>query len=1570
MTSGHSSEDMAAFQVLLALNDKLVEKRCRTVDLFRKIDESGDGVVSPDEFREGLTQFGFSPSNNEFRALMKYLDKDGDGEVDYREFDKAIKKVIKMESEEDRAKRLASERALEPVEGAVSDAYLQSLLEKCQKKSHFFRGFTKQELRSLLKVSVGTITFSSGQAILPPNIDATWVGIVVAGVCELRPFKSPDEVHAKYGVGCVIRAQQFVDQYHDTFVGHLVNGSASRSGASGENNAKSKVAKLKGVLSLDCDRRGQTQMPLRVGLSVSSACPGAPQEYTVGGDAPEGMLCCWGPASIDILREADGTKDLAYRFLRLLTHAQSCEYRERFHQVVWKERKAANDDTGMQEAAKIAALNKKMKAIEEERKEMAAAVEKAKKAMHSAKNSGILFKQLEKKLAKAEAEVKTLKKSGKSGTGDNTDGGDDGGGKEGKNGGASKAATAKHLAAIKKLKKMLAEEKANSKRKLEQLRKMMSDQAAKKVREAEKGGAKRVDAKIAAVTSKLKRTHDAEVGALKKELATLRARLAELEEGAEAAEARALAEAEAKRKSEIERTAKMGWAKLRAKQKEDAAARKAARDKFSDVMRSAQTLRLTSIRDQAVAQLETLKQQLLEKSHKAESAEEMVREAEEMKSQMESQVSSMMALVGEAQAESAELASQLKLSKAVEAKSRWGMARQKFKDEAARRAAAQMETALGVAKASQKALRLKLADEQRTVRQLRREIMSLEDTLEGARDNAEARRLWLVLAGVALHATARTSQRREEARAALEQALGRKTEECQRLHQTIVAHVAAADEQRRRLLELKGWCKTSHRHRRRLEDLVGRFDVELNAARDAIWAQSVRLQELSGYATKMAAGQVAASEVRAVMVHRLRVSEARRLELEARFSTLARASTPLLEELRAVEMHAARVARRQKQRQRGEDVSSSSSEDEDEGEDEDYFYDSDGEDRREAQTGHRRRRRQIRRRYHDVDGGSEYSFSEYRGVGGGAARRRGPWVSPYLRRIRERELQCGDAGEIGAVIPFATSGPAAAAAAAAATRFMKSPPLPVGGNDAPLPSQRHQRRTFRPEDAVSAAGNDEETFSYTDTANTGSSASDYSSEYSRNQHRGPPRQQQQEQHPQQPHLQEHHHPSHMLQQRTLVRPSEAALLDPSRHRLLFVGCDPNTNALTSTILRTSLGYTDITTVRDLEALQALVQEYRGAHRPLQAVGALNERDERDEQQQQQPRRPAHTTGSSSRSSSSHGEFDFYAPLCATLDLILVDLSVVPFTVPLLLRALGSPSLLGPSFHPDNAYEIPLVLLSSRESQRESCKSIPGCYFVKKPPVPHTLGLVMRSALGRRANLLLAHARTAQRRVWDPTPNPLTDAQLVLGLHGGLGGAGGEAGGGDSGEQPYIVQLGLANKDTMMPSPLMLPFTCTPESGAGSRSGSRSSSHRRQFPFTSSKAAAARAAGARRLHSAQNGRNRKNLFNDEVGIGRISLPGSRSGARLRGGAVSRGSIGSRGSGRNTSSGSSYYASSTVSGGDGGGRGGRGGPFPPSSRESGRSSTSRLRMRRLAEETGGGVVAAKPVESAEGDMGESS
>ena len=70
-------------------------------DVFREIDIDGGGTVSPDEFRQGITLFGFIATDPEFQALMDVLDANGDGEIELHEFEDAINNPEKAAEQAD-----------------------------------------------------------------------------------------------------------------------------------------------------------------------------------------------------------------------------------------------------------------------------------------------------------------------------------------------------------------------------------------------------------------------------------------------------------------------------------------------------------------------------------------------------------------------------------------------------------------------------------------------------------------------------------------------------------------------------------------------------------------------------------------------------------------------------------------------------------------------------------------------------------------------------------------------------------------------------------------------------------------------------------------------------------------------------------------------------------------------------------------------------------------------------------------------------------------------------------------------------------------------------------------------------------------------------------------------------------------------------------------------------------------------------------------------------------------------------------------------------------------------------
>lgn len=581
----------------------------RTVDLFRKIDESGDGVVSPDEFLDGLQAFGFEPSKNEFHQLMKILDKDGDGEVDFREFDKAIKKAVKQESKESRSKRLAADLALEPTEGAVSDSYLANLMEKAQKTSHFFRGFTKNEVKSLLKVSQGTIQYSNQQTILPPNIQVKWLGLVLKGTVEVRSSENEDAILGRFNAGSLVRCQQFMDEYHAMSLGKSSKPSS-------------------GVLKLNPDRK-ESHPPIRMGTSVISQPPGSQVEYMVGASA-DGILLCWSYASLDILSQSESTKNVAYKFLQKLAHAQSSNYLERIHQTIARERAAAADVSGSKEAAKVAKMNKKMEEMELQREKAEAMIKKAKEAVHKAKNDEVLRKGLERKLVDATEKLKKAKKKIINLGGVLEDAENDGENKgKGKGKKGKKPVDAKTVVVEnKKLKKALAEQKANSKRKLESLRKMLTAENKKKQKANDKNMEKKVDKKVKNIKEKLSAKHEKAMKELMDKYLKMEIELNQFKkrqgEEKEQKEQEAAKEKEEKAGKTTTKKKLGGWGKIRKKHKEESNKKREQREKFKELMQAASRQNLKSIRDQALAQLEATRQMLLKEQDEKKNYEEYV----------------------------------------------------------------------------------------------------------------------------------------------------------------------------------------------------------------------------------------------------------------------------------------------------------------------------------------------------------------------------------------------------------------------------------------------------------------------------------------------------------------------------------------------------------------------------------------------------------------------------------------------------------------------------------------------------------------------------------------------------------------------------------------------------------------------------------------------------------------------------------------------------------------------------------------------------------------------------------
>lgn len=58
---------------------------------FKQSDLNGNRKLEPAEFRECLQNVGLIPSTQQFSALLKYLDVNQDGSIDFEEFLKGVR---------------------------------------------------------------------------------------------------------------------------------------------------------------------------------------------------------------------------------------------------------------------------------------------------------------------------------------------------------------------------------------------------------------------------------------------------------------------------------------------------------------------------------------------------------------------------------------------------------------------------------------------------------------------------------------------------------------------------------------------------------------------------------------------------------------------------------------------------------------------------------------------------------------------------------------------------------------------------------------------------------------------------------------------------------------------------------------------------------------------------------------------------------------------------------------------------------------------------------------------------------------------------------------------------------------------------------------------------------------------------------------------------------------------------------------------------------------------------------------------------------------------------------------
>merc|ERR1711974_79909 len=106
------------------------EEMCELQRLFRNWDQNGDGVVSVEEFRQGLEKLGGSKAlqgKEDIEDLMRHVDSDGSGCLEYTEF------VAATMDQRLHAKRDVAMRAFQMLDldgdGKITKEELRSVLD-------------------------------------------------------------------------------------------------------------------------------------------------------------------------------------------------------------------------------------------------------------------------------------------------------------------------------------------------------------------------------------------------------------------------------------------------------------------------------------------------------------------------------------------------------------------------------------------------------------------------------------------------------------------------------------------------------------------------------------------------------------------------------------------------------------------------------------------------------------------------------------------------------------------------------------------------------------------------------------------------------------------------------------------------------------------------------------------------------------------------------------------------------------------------------------------------------------------------------------------------------------------------------------------------------------------------------------------------------------------------------------------------------------------------------------------------------------------------------------------------
>jgi Ca2+-binding EF-hand superfamily protein len=96
--------------ICLTMLENYMRKNClRIVDLFSKMDKSGDGGVNAEELRRGMKKCGLKMKRKDIVLFIRYVDTDGGGEISMEELNDAIRELRRFNWEKETFAKLVSQ---------------------------------------------------------------------------------------------------------------------------------------------------------------------------------------------------------------------------------------------------------------------------------------------------------------------------------------------------------------------------------------------------------------------------------------------------------------------------------------------------------------------------------------------------------------------------------------------------------------------------------------------------------------------------------------------------------------------------------------------------------------------------------------------------------------------------------------------------------------------------------------------------------------------------------------------------------------------------------------------------------------------------------------------------------------------------------------------------------------------------------------------------------------------------------------------------------------------------------------------------------------------------------------------------------------------------------------------------------------------------------------------------------------------------------------------------------------------------------------------------------------------